>query len=77
MKLRRVRISIYTLTSFLTENKEVHFKVSKGLPEGAVFHYCFHDAWNTINAVYEHDSFIDLNEGDEIPEHSLIELEKL
>lgn len=62
----------------MLEEGEKHYKVVKNpLPAGVKFIRAGHDFIGRLILVLEHESFDEVKEGDEIPYHPQIEMEKL
>ena len=75
MRIKRVVIHPMIFARMLEEG-EIHVKCIKGLPKEAKFCYMFQSEFYRINAVFEHESFELLNDGQVIPE-LVCEFEKL
>ncbi len=59
------------------EGHEIHAKCIKGLPKGAKLAYVYHNDDFYINAVFEHESFELLKDGDVIPLYEKPQFEQL
>lgn len=67
MRYKRVMIHPTLFAAWFEEGNEVHAKCIKGLPKGAKLAYTYHSDSFWINAVFEHESFELLKDGELIP----------
>lgn len=77
MRYRRVQIWAQLLVESFVENSEYHIRCIKGLPSGTKFCYTYPTDEYNIWMVVTHESFDELKNGDIIPIHPKIEMEKL
>jgi hypothetical protein len=62
---------------FLTQGSVIHLKIVHGLPVGTKFVRIVEDGVYGISIVIEHNSFKELEDGELIPFHEEVYLEKL
>lgn len=76
-RMVRVTVALPFMTQMTTQGAEVHFRVTKGLPEGAEYVANSFDARNMAGYMFfYHPSFEPVKDGGTVPEF-IIEVEDL
>lgn len=65
------------MVNLFSEGMNNHTKCISGLPKGTKFVYAIPDTTYGVWMIVEHESFDLLNEGDMIPVHNRVEMEKV
>ena len=67
MRYKQIQIHPSIFGMWFEEGSEFHARCIKGLPQGAKLAYTYMNSSYMLNAVFEHESFELLKDGDLIP----------